>query len=54
MNFLNKDQDMLKTYVNDILNKVANIIKKELDCGSIYIKGNFLMMLHIFAVIGNT
>ena len=26
---------MLKTYVNDISNKVSNIIKKELDCGSI-------------------
>ena len=35
MNFLNKDQDMLKTYVNDISNKVSNIIKKELDRGSI-------------------
>ena len=45
---------MLKTYINDIWNKVSNITKKELDCGPIYIKGDFLMMLHIFVVTGNT
>ena len=31
MNFLIKDDDLLKKYI-DIWNKVSNSIKKELDC----------------------
>ena len=37
MNFLTKDDDLLKKY-NDIWKKVSRSIKKELDCEPVYNK----------------